>query len=297
MTEAFPNDTPQQRAFRAFETLVAGEDMAIDLSLAALLIANLEYPELDIAHYMAQLDSLAERVRALLGLTGAGTLEKLPVNMDVSAVIAAMNTVLLGHEHFLGNTQDYYNSSNIFLNEVLERHTGIPIALSLLYMEVGRRVGVWFDGIGLPFHFVVGCRFQQKRIYIDPFESGRVLSEQECRRRVRQVIGKKDKIPTQWFEPVSRKYLLIRMLNNLKHIYLHSEDYARALRICDCILVLAPRSPQERRDRGVIYLQLKRYGRALSDLAAYLQLAPLAEDHDEIQRQVKMIRQILAMMN
>ncbi len=297
MTEAFPNDTPQQRAFRAFETLVAGEDMAIDLSLAALLIANLEYPELDIAHYMAQLDSLAERVRALLGLTGAGTLEKLPVNMDVSAVIAAMNTVLFCQEHFHGNTQDYYNSSNSFLNEVLERHTGIPIALSLLYMEVGRRVGVWFDGIGLPFHFVVGCRFQQKRIYIDPFESGRVLSEQECRRRVRQVIGKKDKIPTQWFEPVSRKYLLIRMLNNLKHIYLHSEDYARALRICDCILVLAPRSPQERRDRGVIYLQLKRYGRALSDLAAYLQLAPLAEDHDEIQRQVKMIRQILAMMN
>ena len=297
MTEAFPNDTPQQRAFRAFETLVAGEDMAIDLSLAALLIANLEYPELDIAHYMAQLDSLAERVRALLGLTGAGTLEKLPVNMDVSAVIAAMNTVLFGQEHFHGNTQDYYNSSNSFLNEVLERHTGIPIALSLLYMEVGRRVGVWFDGIGLPFHFVVGCRFQQKRIYIDPFESGRVLSEQECRTRVRQVIGKKDKIPTQWFEPVSRKYLLIRMLNNLKHIYLYSEDYVRALRICDYILVLAPRSPQERRDRGVIYLQLKRYGRALRDLAAYLQLAPLAEDHDEIQRQVKMIRQILAMMN
>ena len=297
MTEAFPNDTPQQRAFRAFETLVACEDTAIDLSLAALLIANLEYPELDIVFYMAQLDSLAERVRALLGLTGAGTLEKLPVNMDVSAVIAAMNTVLFGQEHFHGNTEDYYNSSNSFLNEVLERHTGIPIALSLLYMEVGRRVGVWFDGIGLPFHFVVGCRFQQKRIYIDPFESGRVLSEQECRRRVRQVIGKKDKIPTQWFEPVSRKYLLIRMLNNLKHIYLHSEDYARALRICDCIMVLAPRSPQEQRDRGIIYLQLKRYGRALRDLAAYLQLAPLAEDHDEIQRQVKMIRQILAMMN
>ena len=297
MTEAFPNDTPQQRAFRAFETLVAGEDMAIDLSLAALLIANLEYPRLDIAHYMAQLDSLAERVRALLGLTGAGTPEHLPVNMDVPAVIAAMNTVLFGEEHFHGNTEDYYNSSNSFLNEVLERHTGIPIALSLLYMEVGRRVGVWFDGIGLPFHFVVGCRFQQKRIYIDPFESGRVLSEQECRTRVREVIGKKDKIPTQWFEPVSRKYLLIRMLNNLKHIYLHSEDYARALRICDCILVLAPRSPQERRDRGVIYLQLKRYGRALHDLAAYLQLAPQAEDHDEIQRQVKIIRQILAMMN
>ena len=297
MTEAFPNDTPQQRAFRAFETLVAGEDTAIDLSLAALLIANLEYPELDIARYMAQLDALAHRVRTLLGLAGTGTPEQLPPNMDIPTVIAAMNTVLFGQEHFHGNTEDYYNSSNSFLNDVLERHTGIPIALSLLYMEVGRRVGVWFDGIGLPFHLIVGCRFQRSRIYIDPFEGGQVLNEQECRKRVRQMIGKTDKIHAQWFEPVSRKNLLIRMLTNLKHIYLHSEDYARALHMCDFILVLAPRSPQERRDRGIIYLQLKRYGQALRDLAAYLQLAPQAEDHDEIQRQVKIIRQIIAMMN
>src|SRR5437588_12060162 len=114
MTEAFPNDTPQQRAFRAFETLVAGEDMAIDLSLAALLIANLEYPELDIVFYMAQLDSLADRVRALLGLPGTGTPDQLPTNMDVSTVIVAMNTVLFGQEHFHGNTEDYYNLSNSF---------------------------------------------------------------------------------------------------------------------------------------------------------------------------------------
>jgi regulator of sirC expression with transglutaminase-like and TPR domain len=297
MTEAFPNDTPQQRAFKAFEGLATGEDATIDLSLAALLIANLEYPDLDIAHYMAQLDALAERVRVLLDLPAGHTLQELPLQLDLHAVIEAMNTVLFEQEYFHGNTEDYYNPSNSYLNDVLEGHTGIPIALSLLYMEVGKRLGVWFDGIGLPFHFVVGCRLQGGRCYIDPFEGGRIMSEQECRMRVRQMIGEKGKIHAQWFAPISRKHLLVRMLNNLKHIYLHSEEFARALRMCDCILLLIPRSPTERRDRGIIYLHLKQYGRALRDLTAYTQLAPRAEDHDEIQRQVKIIRQTLAMMN
>ena len=297
MTEAFPNDTPQQRAFKAFESLATGEDAAIDLSLAALLIANLEYPDLDIAHYMAQLDALAERVRVLLDLPAARAPQELPLHSDLHAVIEAMNTVLFEQEHFHGNAEDYYNPSNSYLNDVLEGHTGIPIALSLLYMEVGKRLGVRFDGIGLPFHFVVGCHLQQGRCYIDPFEGGRIMSEQECRVRVRQMIGEKGKIHAQWFAPISRKHLLVRMLNNLKHIYLHSEEFARALRMCDCILLLVPRAPTERRDRGIIYLHLKQYGRALRDLTAYTQLAPRAEDHDEIQRQVKIIRQTLAMMN
>src|SRR2546429_6052606 len=195
MKEPNPDHTPQQRAFRAFEALVARNDAAIDLALAALLIASSEYPDLNFAHCLAQLDALALRVRGLLGLPAPGILPQLPLEIDPRDAITAINQVLFEQEHFHGNLEDYYNPANSFLNTVLERHTGIPIALSLLYMEVGRRVGVWFDGIGLPFHFVVGCRFQQKRIYIDPFESGRVLSEQECRRRVRQVIGKKDKIP------------------------------------------------------------------------------------------------------
>ncbi|HCF86738.1 MAG TPA: hypothetical protein DEV72_16250 [Ktedonobacter sp.] len=297
MTEAFPNDTPQQRAFKAFESLVTGEDAAIDLSLAALLIANLEYPDLDSAHYMAQLDALADRVCVLLDLPASPVLQELPLHFDLHAVIAAMNTVLFEQEHFHGNAEDYYNPSNSYLNDVLERHTGIPIALSLLYMEVGKRLGVWFDGIGLPFHFVVGCRLQQGRCYIDPFEGGRIMNEQECQARVRHLIGEKGKIHAQWFAPISRKHLLARMLNNLKHIYLHSEDFARALRMCNCILLLVPRSPIERRDRGIISLHLKHYGRALRDLTAYTQLAPHAEDLDEIQGQIKNIRQIIAMLN
>jgi len=297
MKESNPNDTPQQRAFRAFEALVAGDDAAIDLALAALLIASSEYPDLNFAQCIAQLDSLALRVRSLLGLPAPDILPQLPPETDVLEVITAISQVLFEQEDFHGNTEDYYNPANSFLNALLERHTGIPIALSLLYMEVGKRVGLQIEGIGLPFHFVVGCRLPQGRIYIDPFESGHIYSEEECRERVRHMLEGKGKIYAQLFEPVSHKNLLVRMLNNLKHIYLHTEDYERALAISDRILLLIPRSPLERRDRGFIHLSLKHYGRALRDLSAYVELVPSAEDNEEIQRQIKALRQLISIMN
>jgi len=210
MKESNPNDTPQQRAFRAFEALVAGDDAAIDLALAALLIASGEYPDLNFAQCIAQLDSLALRVRSLLGLPAPDILPQLPPETDVLEVITAINQVLFEQEGFHGNAEDYYNPANSFLNAILERHTGIPIALSLLYMEVGKRVGLQIEGIGLPFHFVVGCRLPQGSIYSDPFESGHIYSEGECRERVRHMLEGKGKIYAQWFEPVSHKNLLVR---------------------------------------------------------------------------------------
>jgi regulator of sirC expression with transglutaminase-like and TPR domain len=294
MTAPNPNDKSQQRTLRAFAALVTGEDAAIDLALAALLIASTAYPDLDIAHYMAELESLAQRVRRLLDLPEASTL---PPETDQVSVIMAINTVLFEQEHFYGNTQDYYNPDNSFLNRVLERHTGIPIALSLVYMEVGKRVGISLEGIGLPFHFVVGCRLPHGRIYIDPYEAGRIYNEQECRERVRHLLGGKGRMQASWFEPVSRKYLLVRMLSNLKHIYLRTENYAHALAMCDRIILLIPRSPVEWHDRGAVHLQLKHYTRAIKDLNVYLELAPKAEDREEVEKQIKAIRNFIAMLN
>src|SRR5947209_9270771 len=136
MSENFSNDTPQARAFRAFEAIAAREDTEIDLAHAALLIACIEYPELDIQHYMAQLDALALRVRGQLALPAPAVLAQLPLETDLLTVLAAINTVLFEQERFHGNAEDYYNPANSFLNEVLENHVGIPIALSTLYMEV-----------------------------------------------------------------------------------------------------------------------------------------------------------------
>src|SRR5437764_6564545 len=161
MPEDSLNDAPQQRARKAFIDLVAGEDASINLAQAALLFALEEYPQLDIECYLKQLDLLAARVRKVLGLDEleleSGTLTQLPNDIDLLKVIDAMNLVLFEQEHFQGNQDDYYNPSNSFLNDVLENHRGIPITLSLLYMEVGRRIGLQLEVIGLPFHFVVRC--------------------------------------------------------------------------------------------------------------------------------------------
>lgn len=288
---------PQQRARTAFVALIAGNEADIDLAQAALLIANEEYPELDVARYMAQLDSLAERVREMLCISPPGNLSEPSSKPELIDVLVAINSVLFDQEHFRGAQKDYYNPCNSFLNDVLERHTGIPITLSLLYIEIGKRLDMQIDGIGLPFHFVVRCRLPDGAIYVDPFEGGRLLSEEDCRELVHRMLRGKATFNPRWLEPVSNKQFLVRMLTNLKHIYVYKGDYARALSICDRILLLVPQAPIERRDRGIVHLHLKHHGRALRDLKAYVELVPEAEDVAEVKRQISSIRQIIAMMN
>lgn len=293
MTEDRDN-TPQRRVRLAFEALVAGEDAAIDLGQAALLIAQEEYPELDVAHYLAQLDALALQVRDLLGVSQAEDVARL----NPFVVIDAMNEVLFVQERFRGSSKaDYYNPRNSFLNDVLERRIGIPIALSLVYMEVGRRLGVQIDGIGLPFHFVVGYHLPEGIIYIDAYEKGRILTERDCRERMRVVFKGKLHFNLRWLEPVSHKQLLVRMLDNLKYIFIDRGDNERALSVCDRLVLLVPGAAIERRDRGRVYVHLKQYGRALRDLKKYLELAPEGEDVEEVQRQVNTLRQIISMLN
>lgn len=288
---------PQQGARTEFVALIAGNEADFDLARAALLIAKEEYPELDVAHYLGQIDALAERVRALLDMTPPGDSSQSSTKPTPLDVLVAMNTVLFEQEHFRGDQKHYYNPCNSFLNDVLERHKGIPITLSLLYIEVGKRLGVQIDGIGLPLHFVVRCRLVDGDIYIDAFEGGRMLSEQECRERVQRMLRGKATFNPHWLEPVSKRQFLVRMLTNLKHIYVSKGDYTRALSICDRILLLVPEAAIERRDRGIIHLHLKHHARALRDLKAYVELAPEADDVVEVRQQIRAIRQIIAMMN
>src|SRR5205085_9975519 len=126
-------------------------------------------------------------------------------------VLVAINSVLFDQQHFRGAQKDYYNPCNSFLNDVLDRHTGIPITLSLLYIEIGKRLGVQIDGVGLPFHFVVRCRLADGDIYIDPFESGRMLSEEDCRELVLRMLRGKATFNSHWLEPVSKRQFLVRM--------------------------------------------------------------------------------------
>ena len=296
MADKFQNDTAQQRIYRAFEALIAGEDATIDLAQAALLIASTKYANLDTEHYLAQLDALARRVRSLLALPDVGL--PLPSDLDPRTVLDALNVVLFDEEHFHGNVADYYNPNNSFLNKVLDDHTGIPITLSLLYMEVAKRVGIQIDGVGLPYHFVVCYLSPKGPVYIDPFDEGQLLSEADCANLIRRLAhNSKLKLHTHWFEPLTHKQILSRMLNNLKQIYINAEEFENALVICDLKLLLTPDIPTEVCDRGLLHLQLKHYARALHDLKTYLNLSPQAKDRYEIMNHIKSIRQIMAMMN
>ena len=289
MTEEFSRDK-----YRAFEELIAGEDATIDIAKAALLIATIAYPDLDPIHSLATLDALAYRVRNMLGLLPDQT----PETIAPLTVLDAMNKVLFEEEGFHGNEYNYYNPDNSFLNMVLENRVGIPISLSLLYIEIAKRVGLPIEGVGLPFHFVVRCMLPTEILYVDPFEGGLLLSEQDCRDRIRHFShGKMNRLPRHFFEPVKPKQLLVRMLGNLKGIYLHEEDYTKALTVSDYILLLVPDAAREVRDRGMIHLQLKHYAKALHDLKTYLKFEPQAEDRHEMQGHIRTIQQTIAMMN
>lgn len=292
MSEDFT--TARQRARQAFTNLIVGDDASIDLARAALLIAAEEYPSLDLNQHLGRLETLAAQVRLRLE----------QMQFDVSAeegqeilTLHAINSVLFEQEHFQGNHADYYDPQNSFLNRVLERHLGIPITLSLIYIDVGKRLGMQVDGINMPFHFLVRCALRESYVYVDPYEHGKFLSEQDCRQRLSQIFKNQKDLDPHWLEPISHKQLLVRMLANLKHIYIRNNDFQRAMMACDRILLLDPVRPIELRDRGVISFHLKRYARALHDLNTYLEIAPQAEDLAEVKQQIKVIRQLLAMMN
>ena len=284
----------RQRVRQAFINSIAGDEASIDLARAALLIAAEEYPDLDIDRYLERLEALAERVRAYL----ATTTEQRNDAPACQEVLRAMNVVLFEQEHFRGSRVDYYNPQNSFFNRVLERHLGIPLSLSLLYIEVGKRLGLALTGVGMPFHFIVHCALPEgTTIYIDPYEKGKFLSAQDCRRRLVKIFKDPADLDTHWLEPLSQKQILIRLLTNLKHIYLHKNDFERALGVCDRILLLNPQLANDMRDRGVIAFHLKHYSHALRDLTLYLELAPQADDLLEVKQQIRIIRQIIAMMN
>lgn len=286
----------RQRARQAFTSLITGDEAGLDLARAALLIAAEEYPGLDIDQYLGRLTELAGQVRLRLESVPATSFQG--TRHECMETLRALNAVLFEQEHFRGSRVDYYNPQNSFLNRVLERRLGIPLTLSLVYIEVGKRLGLTLTGVGMPFHFIVRCTLpDQTFLYIDAYEKGKFLSAQDCRRRLVQIFKNPDDLDAHWLEPLSPKQLLVRLLTNLKHIYLHKNDYQRALTVCDRILLLNPQHPSELRDRGVVSFHLKRYSRALRDLNAYVELAPLADDLQEVKQQIQIIRQLISMLN
>lgn len=272
-----------------FAALVAPEvqDEDIDLLRAALTYARAEYPNLDVESYVARVDVLAARVRQQLG-----------ESLETSAVLTTVNRVLFEEELFRGNKDDYYDPRNSYLNQVLERKTGIPITLSLIYMEVARRVGLPVFGVGMPGHFLLKhYDIDGQPTFIDAFHGGKLLSAAECEVRMQEVYEGQLQLRPEFTNTVSKRQMLTRMLNNLRSIYISSRNFKKALTIVDFILAIHPRSPEDLRQRALLRYNEGMLRGAAEDLDEYVRIAPEASDAEEMRQTALSIRRTIAMMN
>ena len=270
-----------------FLEMIARPEGEIDLTTAALLIAEEEYPGLDVAGYRTRLDALAEEAKPRVGAAGDNPF----------AVIDGLNSYLFGKMGFRGNTEEYFDPRNSFLNEVLDRRRGIPITLSLIYMEVGARVGFPVEGVGFPGHFLVRHASEGRQILIDPFYQGQILVPDDCQRRLVATYGEEVPLEARFFEPVGKKQILARILHNLKGIYLKADDHERALGVIERLLALDPADPNLVRDRGLTHMNLSHHGRAVADLESYLRIWPAASDAPAIRKQITAICRLTATLN
>ena len=253
--------------YREFRQAVDRSEEKIELGRAALTIALIDYPNLDIPDYLDRMDRLAMEVTGRSG-----------PEADIYRSIAAVNYVLFRQYGFHGNRDDYFDPKNSFLNEVIERKTGIPITLSVLYMEVAQRVGFMLDGVGFPGHFLVKCVGDGEEIVIDPFNGGEIKSREDIDKMLFDLYGGKVVFHSAFLAPSTKKDILKRMLTNLKAIYINRNDLVRSLSALDRLVILDPTSAVDTRDRGVVYLRLECYAQARDDFETYLRLRPDAED-------------------
>lgn len=241
------------------------------LDRACLLVSAVFDPAVDVDRWQTYLDEVAQTAAKSAG--GA---------TDSYVIAGAVLDAVFKQHGFRGNDGDYHDPRNSLLSSVLERRTGIPITLSIVVMEVARRVGLQLSGVGLPGHFVVRFPDATSRIYIDPFDRGRIIDAPACVTLVERHTAGRVTWSDSFLEPVASRAIIKRLLVNLKNALSHAKDYSSALTAIELQLKLDPGDPTELRDRGILFARLHRYDRAIADLEAYLERSPDASDVRQI---------------
>ena len=271
------------------------------LAEAALVIATIEYPRLDPEPYLARLDTMGQAAASAVArhhASGSTTL----------ASIRALNQYLFEDLQFVGNRDKYDDPRNSCLNEVLDRRTGIPITISLVYLEVARRAGLQMEGVNFPGHFLVRCAEPSIEAgaghIIDPFHAGALLSESKCRVLLQQHVGPEVAFRASLLAPATRTQIVVRMLLNLKRLYVHMRSFPQARDVTELLVAMTPSALSELRDRGLLAYHLNDVTGALRDLQTYLKLASMSEldkderdEHQQIWEHVKTLRRRVAALN
>jgi len=261
--------------------LLSGKDDTVALDVAALGLASIEFPELDAAASLEKLDRHAAAVASRLK-PGAGGRE----------FITAANAFLFGELGLRGNAENYYDPHNSCLNLVIDGHAGIPITLSVLYIEVARRLSRPVRGIGLPGHFIVQYDDGAYSAYLDPFHEGAVLTDADCYK-----LAQANRPDPSLLAPVSHRQILSRMANNLRGIYFSQRSYVKAVQLLNLLIEAAPESADEHKQRGLVFLQTKHLRQSIADLQRYLVLAPDAADRAQIEEQIRTVARWMATLN
>lgn len=257
------------------------EDADVPLFEAALVLARDEYPDLRVRSCLEQLDSLSEGLYATL-----------PANSDPLVKLRALNRYLFDTQGFSGNFLDYYDPRNSYLNDVLDRKLGIPITLSVLYVELGRRAGVELDGVSFPGHFLVRMDVDGGLIVLDPYHRGKSVGSDELKLRARAMVGHDepdDNALYQMLRPAQNKAVLTRMLHNLKALYAERREMDKALRCADRLVQLDPQ-PAEIRDRGMLYQSLGAMHAAARDFERYLSESKDASDAEKVEESLRELK-------
>jgi regulator of sirC expression with transglutaminase-like and TPR domain len=243
-----------------FRALIEGSEISLNVAEAALLIAQEEYEGVEIGAYLNVLDDLARSAA-----------QRVAQYNDPGEQVDALNHFVFVEQGFHGNRDDYYDPANSYLNHVLDRRTGIPITLSVVYTEIGQRIGLPLFGVGFPGHFLVKYVGADREILVDPFFGTR-LSGEQCEERLRTMYGPTARLEPSLLRPASPKEILARILRNLKNVYAQREDWHRTLACLDRVLMIEPEAPADLRDRGLTYYRLECFGPALTDLEHFLEL-------------------------
>ncbi|MGB6067179.1 MAG: tetratricopeptide repeat protein [Desulfomonilaceae bacterium] len=269
----------QEDLSKEITALAALPDHRIGLVAAALTIARSEYPDLDASRYEGQLNDMAATLKSRI--------RKMPTS---ERVLDEVNRLIFEEAGFRGNRDEYYDPRNSFLNEVLDRKLGIPITLCVVYMEVGRRAGLPLYGIGFPGHFLTGLVTEKSRVFIDPFNEGRILSESDCIRMLHGGFGRSLPFKQSLLDPMWPKQILVRLLRNLKAVYWRRSQYLKALQMIQWILILNPDSAPDLKERGLISEAIGDIPGAIKDLQRYLELSPAAEDEETVRAMIERLK-------
>lgn len=256
----------------------------LDLGLCALLVAGEEYPDLDVSDHLGQLDAFAEEImRRMVGVR------------DSTAIASSVSRYLFDEQGFQGNAGDYYNPDNSYFNKVLDTHTGIPITLSLLFLEVARRVGLRCSGVGMPGHFLVGL--EGGEVYLDPFNGGGILSADDCRRLAEGLFGPRMTWRDSYLDPCTKYEFLFRLLNNLKVVYERSGSHRKSVGVIERMIMVNSHAIALYKDLAEVQYRQEQYRAALRSLESYLSAAPEAPDARQVKEWANSIRVTLSRLN